>query len=434
MDVNTGGNFTGGPAEAVVELSAAEALAGVTKAVAVPPDGTPVLLYFPPGAHDGAVLNVGLPWTDPATGAATTRNVSVTIRVLPAGPFPQFGPPPPAPAHPGFAAPAQPRFGTRTRVIAVVVGVVLVGGICLVPTLFRGSDAATGNRVSGGTTTTQPVQEATPTPTPPPLDAKAFQLALDEANSQLTAGLATLRKATTPRTVGAAADDLAETARSQASTLSTLTVPAEATAAHSDLVSALFFLEEALTAVSGSAGDRSVCTGVSATAALSRAGAAADLRTAVTALGAADPAAKYRFGSFLPAVTKDQKRRKTNGSYLTRTTGGSGQLSTDNGNAEDTVIKLVKSGSKKPAVAVYVRGKKKVTTGRIKDGTYQIYLASGTDWDGKRFTRNCGFSKFDSSFKFTTTSRQYTIWRISLKVRAGGNATSTDVDPDAFPN
>jgi hypothetical protein len=36
--------------------------------------------------------------------------------------------------------------------------------------------------------------------------------------------------------------------------------------------------------------------------------------------------------------------------------------------------------------------------------------------------------------KFTTTSRQYTIWEIGLKTRLGGNASSSDVDPDEFPS
>ncbi len=320
--------------------------------------------------------------------------------------------------------PARPRFGTGARIGVAAGAVVLLGGFCLVPALLKDSDAATTR--SGLAATTQPTLESTPTV--PPLDPKAVQFALDEANGKLSAGVAALRKATTPRAVSSAADELADTVRSQTSTLSGLTVPPEAASAHNDLVSALAALEDELSTVASSADSRDICTGGAASAALSRAGAAADVRSAASALGG-----DYEFGSFLPAVTKDQKRRKANGTYLRRVTGGSGQLKTDNGNPSDTVIKLVKVGAKKPSVVVYVRGKKKVTTGRIRDGNYQIFMSSGTDWDGKRFTRDCGFSRFDSNFKFTTTSRQYTIWSISLKVRLGGNAPSTDVDPDAFP-
>ena len=344
----------------------------------------------------------------------------------------------PAVAEPGAAT--GRRFGTRARIVAVVLGIVLVGGLLLVPTLSQGSESGpTGNRLAGGTTTapttvatTRPTEEAAPTAAP--LDPGAFRSSLESADRQLTAAVGTLRQATTPRAVAGAAEALAETIRTQVSTLSGLTPPAAVAAAHGDLVSALSALENDVTSVAGSAESRGVCTGGSAGAALSRADAAAGLRSAVTALAAADPGAKYRFGSFLPAVTQDQNRRKANGSYLTRTTGGSGRLEIDNGDAADTVINLVKAGARKPAVSVYVRGQKKVTTGRIKDGTYEIFVSSGADWDGRRFTRDCRFSRFDSSFKFSTTSRQYTIWEISLKASVGGNATSSDVDPEDFPS
>lgn len=447
MDVNTGGSFADRPADVVVELSAAEAAGGAAKTIAMPPDGSPVMIYFPPGAQDGMVQNVDLPWVDPATGATSTRTVSVAIRVLPAGPFPpppSYGPgytqpgyPQPGYAAPGYATAPPRRFGTRARVIAGAVGVALVAGICLVPTLFRESDADTTNNTSGTTTTsTTAATQSTETavPTTAPLDPAGFQASLDEANKQLSAAVGKLKSATSPRAVSSAADALAQTVSAQTSALSALTAPDSVSSAHRDLVSALSALESDLSEVSSAADSRSVCTGGSASAALSRAGGATDLRSAITALGAADPAAKYRFGSFLPAATKDQNRRKANGSYLTRTTGGSGELKVDNGNNVDTVINLVKVGSKKPAVSVYIRGQKKVTTGRIKDGTYQVFMSSGADWDGKRFTRNCQFSKFDSSFKFTTTSRQYTIWELSLKVRLGGNASSSDVDSDSFPS
>ncbi|MBW6434937.1 hypothetical protein KZ829_14435 [Actinoplanes hulinensis] len=448
MDVNTGGDFAGGPAHVVVELTAAEAANGATKAVAASPDGQPAMIYFPPGATDGVMLNVDLPWVDPATGTASTRTVPVLIRVLPAGAFPGYGQPPgpgfppggpppgfpPGGPPPGFAAPARPRFSTRTRILAVAAGTVLLSGVLLAPGVFGASDTETtsGTTTTSTTTATLPTEEAAAAAAPP-LDPVAFQASLDAADKELAAGVNALRAATTPRAVASAADALAEKVRTQESTLSALTAPAAASAAHGDLVSALSALADELSSVSGAAEGRSVCTGGSAAAALGRADAAAGLRAATAALAASDPAAKYRFGSFVPAVTKDQIRRKPNATYLTRVTGGSGQLKIDNGDAVDTVVKLVKVGSKKPTVAVYIRGNKKVTTGRIKDGTYQVFLASGVDWDGKRFTRECAFSKFDDSLKFTTTSRQYTIWELSLKEVLGGNASSSDVDPDEFP-
>ena len=444
MDVNAGGSFAQGPAEVVVDLTAAEAASGTAKLVAVPPDGMTVMIHFPPGISDGMVQNIGLPAVDPATGATSTRHVSVAVRVSPGGPFPPYAPPgpgyapPPGFPPPGFASPApRPRFGPGARVGAVVLGVALVGGIVLVPTLFRGSDAKTtgGTTTATATATAEAIQtEQQAAPTAAPLEPAAFQAALDDTDKKITAEVKKLQQATTPRAVSSAADTLADTVRAEASALSALTAPAAASAAHNDLVSGLNALEDELSEVSSAATGRDVCTGWAANAAISRAEGAADLRTAISALAAADPAAKYRFGSFLSGVSKDQNRRKANGSYLIRTTGGSGQFKIDNGNATDTVINLVKAGSKKPAVSVYVRGKSKVTTGRIKDGTYQVFVSSGADWDGKRFTRDCSYSKFDDSFAFRTTSRQYTIWQITLKPTLGGNARSSSVDPEAFPS
>ncbi|KHD74283.1 hypothetical protein [Actinoplanes utahensis] len=523
MHVNTGDSSAGRPAEVVVELTEAEAVTGAPKTIATPPDGTPVTIYFPPGARDGLVVNVDVPVVDPATGTTSTRPVAVAIRVLPGGPVPgvpvsggpvpgfpvsggpvsggpvsggpvsggpvpgfpvsggpvsggpvpgghpQYGPPappgypqpgyqqpgyqqpgyPPQPGYPqpgfpppGFAGatPAPSRFGTRAKVVAGALGVLLIGGLCLVPTLFRDSKAettgGTGTTTSttdSGTTTTPPTEQAA-APTTPPLDPAAFQAALSASDGKLSAAVKSLYQATSPKAVATAADALAGTIRTESSNLSGLTAPDGAGSAHRDLVSALDGMERELSAVTSAAESREVCTGGAASASLSRAGAAADLRSAITALGAADPAAKYRFGAWLQGVTKDQNRRKPNATYLSRTTGGSGQLKVDNGNSTDTVVNLVKPGTRKPAVSVYIHGRQKVTTSRIKDGTYQIFIASGSDWDGKRFTRNCSFSKFDDSFAFRTTSRQFTIWEISLKETLGGNASSSDVDPDAFPS
>ena len=96
---------------------------------------------------------------------------------------------------------------------------------------------------------------------------------------------------------------------------------------------------------------------------------------------------------------------------------------------------MVKRGSKRAAITVYVRARGKFTVTGVRDGTYQIYMSSGVDWDSraKRYTRNCGFSRFDDSFKFNTTSRQYTIWEITLTPVAGGNASTSGVEPENFP-
>jgi hypothetical protein len=114
---------------------------------------------------------------------------------------------------------------------------------------------------------------------------------------------------------------------------------------------------------------------------------------------------------------------------------GQGQLKIENGGSSDAVINLVLGSAKTPTVSVYVRAKGKHTVSSIKDGTYRIYMTGGKDWDGraKAFSRNCNFQRFEDTFKFTTTSSQYTIWTITLTPVAGGNARTSEVDPNSFP-
>ena len=429
-------------ASLVVQLSPVQAAAGTTRMVPVPPDGRPVMVYFPPGARDGAVLRVPVPRADSGATARATRTLAVVVRVVATEPWPmeafppQAAPPPgyppqaaPSPGYPPQAAPS-PVARRRLWPVAGGLAAVLAIGLCAVPAALRRGNPATrsanvgsigGNRAAGSTAAAVP------------LDPAAYQSALDSAGSRLRSAIAALQRAATPRAVTNSANALADEAKAQAAALSAVTAPVAAGPAHHDLVFALSGLETELSDVAGSAEVNEVCTGGAASATLSRADAAKDLRAAVTALATADPGRKYRFGSFLPTETRDRNRHQANGTYLTRTTGGLGQLQITNSHPADAVVNLVRKGARKPAVSVYVRGRQRFTTGRIEDGTYQVYLATGTDWDGRRFTRDCDFSRFDSEFPFTTTAQQYTIWKLSLQVRLSGNATTSEVDPDSFP-
>jgi hypothetical protein len=111
-------------------------------------------------------------------------------------------------------------------------------------------------------------------------------------------------------------------------------------------------------------------------------------------------------------------------------------LKIDNtGNTEDAAISMVPANTKTTSFTVYVHGGSSFTVSGVRDGTYQIYLTTGVDWDAAApgFSRNCAFSKFADPFEFTTTSRQYTEWTISLKVSSDGNARVDDVTPGDFP-
>jgi hypothetical protein len=259
-----------------------------------------------------------------------------------------------------------------------------------------------------------------------------YQQALTTLDSSLTEGMRKLTAARTAPTVRNAADAMALAVDAQTEKLRAMAPPEAVAAAHDRLVTALEGLSAALT--SGST--EGVCSGSSAAPRISREAAVNELRAAARALGAADPAHAYRVGTSLPKVAKDPNRRLSNGRYLKRTaSNGSGQLKIKNGGRTDGVISIVPGKAKQPTVTVYVRGKQNFTVRGVRDGTYHIFVTSGTDWDSaaRTFSRDCTFARFDDPFKFSTTSTTYTIWEVTVSAVAGGNATATEVGADEFP-
>src|SRR5262249_3132084 len=100
-----------------------------------------------------------------------------------------------------------------------------------------------------------------------------------------------------------------------------------------------------------------------------------------------------------------QNRRLANGEFVRdgdRT--GRGQLTSKNNTAHDAVITLTLSRS--PVYSVYVREGSQYTVTGIRDNTYEIFFATGTDWDSqsRRFTRDPAFQRFDETVDFATTS------------------------------
>jgi len=75
----------------------------------------------------------------------------------------------------------------------------------------------------------------------------------------------------------------------------------------------------------------------------------------------------------------------------------------------------------------------------VGDGTYKIFFTGGSDWDGKArsFARKCAFQQFDDKLTFRTirsaTQIRWSTWDISLQPVLGGNATTSDVDPNDYP-
>jgi hypothetical protein len=293
---------------------------------------------------------------------------------------------------------------------------------------MNGRDSGgTGKNASGPGKDTPPAAQ--------PISAQEYQTLLAEVDKSVAPAFTKLGGAKNPKAVGSAVDGIETALNQQIEALSKVVPPANAATAHADLLRGLEGLGDSVAETGSAAGAGEVCLGSSALARLSREAASDDVRSAQAALASADPAQPYQVGSFVPKKATDTNRRLKNGTFLKRVRSGQGQLKIENGGSTDAVINVVLGSAKSPTVSVYVRAKGKLTVSSIKDGTYRIYMTSGKDWDAKAkaFSRDCNFSRFEDTFKFSTTSSQYTIWTITLTPVAGGNAQTSDVDPDAFP-
>lgn len=372
------------------------------------------------------------PWQPPAESAPQADPWQPPAQWAPAGPVPPPGPVPPAGAptepYPWQVAPTPPaRPRRRNRMVFLTSGLLLaLLALLVVPLVVnRGDDGSPPAGGGGGNGGNAP--SAVPAASP-----EQYQLALTSTDGALATSWRKLSQARTPATVRNAADALALAVQSEAEKLGELTPPDQVTAAHSQLVSALEAFSERLSASS----TENVCSGSSAAPRLSRESALNQVRTAARAVSAADPAHPYRVGTWVPKAGTEPKRRLSNGKYLKRTvSSGSGQLRIKNGGSADAVVSVVAGNGKRPAIAVYVRGKQSFTVRGVRDGTYRVFLTTGSDWDAaaKTFSRDCAFERFDDTFKFRTTSTTFTIWEITVQAVSGGNATATSVSPDDFP-
>jgi hypothetical protein len=422
----------------VVDLHPHELSADAVKPLFLPWSGQHVTIRVPAGTPDGTVLRIpGLGY--PAVLGGPPQDGYVQVRVIPAAE--QFGPPPapyspvaypppPAPYGPvGPVVPVVPAKGLaagatrRNTFIGTAVVLVLLVGCCAISRSFSDDEPEAGPA-------SRPLAGA-PAPGTAPAAPDAYQAALTKADTTLAARLRTLGTATSPKSVRSSTDGLQSAVDEQRAALAAVAPPVPVADAHRDLVAALAALGASLT------GDDvgKACLGPAATSSLGRTPAADDLRAVSKALSTADPARAYTFGSFVPKQSRAADRRLANGTFVSRATGGPGRLEITNG-GDDSLVSMVRKGARKSAVRVYLRGGKTFTVTGIADGTYQVFMTNGADWDPKlrAFGRNCAFQKFDDTIKFTSSGGAYSVWKITITAVVGGNASSSDVDPDAFPN
>ena len=428
----------GSAPEMTIELDAAEAAAGTIKTVTVEPGSQVVTIRIPPGIGEGALLRLpGL--------AGPGVDVLIRVRIRADSPladgisYPQTAyhsdatsvPAPPSP-------PAAPRKANPKLVGGVVV-VVLLALCCGLPTLIYtlSSGGSKPSPRAAGTSRASASPSSSPSPVPSPVSADGYQQLLATLDHDLGPAFQQVGAAHTPPTVRDAVRTAQDAMLVDIDKLTAIAPPTAAQTAHAQFVSALTGLSTVLGQTISAAEARSICAGSSALARISQGFPAEQFRTAAKALATADPAHAYQVGAFLPAASPDANRRLGNGTFVKKAArGGSGHLKIENGGSGDAAISVVPANSKTPTLTVYVRGNSNYTVTNVHDGTYEVFLATGSDWDTgtKTFTRDCEYQQFDDSFEFTTTSSQFTEWSITLTPVVGGNARTSNVDPGSYPS
>ncbi|MFI7029802.1 hypothetical protein ACIBK1_13960 [Microbispora rosea] len=320
-----------------------------------------------------------------------------------------------------------PRTFSRT----VPAGAVAVLAASVTLAACTGSPGGSGKAASG--------EEAAPSTTtttasgPPALTPEAYRNALTAAGRPARTALADIAKARTFKSLHQRIDRAQSSLESALKRLGGLRPPADVAPEHADYVAALRGLNGRLGALDEDVTSHALCSGTAVLAGLGRSGEFKDLRASAGGLA---KAGDYPVVQIRPPAR--HARRLGNGTtLLSAIRGGRGSLTVKNGGTQDGVVTLVRGGRK--AVSFYVRKGSTAKVANIKDGTYRVYFTTGVDYDRatRAFTRDCGFSKFDDALKFQTVYSGYSVrwsdWTLTLDAVFGGNATTSKVDPDAFP-
>lgn len=321
------------------------------------------------------------------------------------------------------------RVGTATAIVTLI-GAALAYQIVT----SHGQGSSTTNVVPTTSSST------TSSPSVPPLSPADYQQALTSLDATFKTGFGQLTGASTPTAVVAAVGALQSSLNYELSTLVSLRPPSAIGGAQGGLVHDLSAFSADLSSVAAAANQNQVCAGSSAAAMISRLASAVQLRGAFAALATAEPTLPYQIGASFPVATPDAIRELANGTVIAHTTGGGqGELMIDNtGSTEDAVVVLIAvNQTSTPSLTMYVRNHNRATADGISDGSYNLYVTNGTDWDpdAQVFTRNCSFAELDPTqpLTFKTTSTEATTQQITLTPVVGGNISTTSVDPTKFP-
>jgi hypothetical protein len=236
------------------------------------------------------------------------------------------------------------------------------------------------------------------------------------------------------RTLATVGPQTAQTLYLQVNKLRALRPPPAAAAVHAELITALAGLGDLVQRI-GSDDAQPSCPAAAETpyVSLLLSSWAVRIRAGAGALARINPA--FVFGKFLPPAPVVPVTRPATGTFISPPARrGTGQLKIRNGGGDTTVSLVPAGGETSPLFTVYVRGKTDYTVGSVAAGTYRIYYATGAEWNPQRkgFRKDCAFSRFDDTFPFRAAPAIST-WEITMTAVAGGNASTSDVDPGSFP-
>ncbi len=314
---------------------------------------------------------------------------------------------------------------TLTRPVPGVV-VVLAATCALAACTAR--PGATGGNASGGTAGPSAASSTEPAAMTP----EAYRSALAAARPAGTT-LAAIAKARTFKSLHQRIGRAESALESAVARLGALRPPQDVAPEHTDYVAALRALNGRLGALDQDVSSHALCNG---TAVLAKLGASGDFTTFRASADDLAKAGDYPVVALKPPAR--HTRRLGNGTVLlSAIRGGRGALTVKNGGSHDGVVTLVRGGRR--AVSFYVRKGANAKLANVRDGTYRVYFTTGADYDrsARAFTRDCGFSKFDDPLRFRTVYSAGRVswdnWTLTLNTVFGGNASTSDVDPDAFP-
>jgi hypothetical protein len=80
------------------------------------------------------------------------------------------------------------------------------------------------------------------------------------------------------------------------------------------------------------------------------------------------------------------------------------------------VASVPSAGTKTAVAMLYISAGKEATYIGLPNGSYDLFLMHGQDWDAANatFTRQCAFYQVPKTFDFTATSTTYDVWTVTV--------------------